>query len=682
MEDFFSEMQLPFANANEELETISNNAFKPLFDIKKFEIRSEIEKDKGIDFHIELKLQKSDGRSVHTNFRFAVQLKATDNIVKNVDGSFSKQIDLSNVNYLLNTGMPAYYVFYHMPSKTFYYENVNNFLINIESRERTDNKQQSYSLRFEKLLDNEAIDKIYEEVLKKGKFQRLINEKMTLRPSAPHVEDKISFDVNLNITDDADIRNAIESVGLILINKAKWKSIIAYHKKASGNVASSALYNLILGMAHYYDGNMFDALKYFKDADRVKGELSIDMNNHLQYFYAAVRYFFGIILEDEFNKIMDRLEAEMNIGLYVKLENAKNEYLKNSGKDALIIFKHAVNEIIESSQSDEHIVINARREILFYEGVHNNMEFVRQCSVVFALEDVTLNKSIRIGLVNENVQVHTNWLKKMTDLHNEAITKEDYFSFYNSILVEVKIRYHFLSNFKILFDTQERSISEFTAEMKEQIEILLEKINNAVLYFTEVGHVENQAASISLQYEILHFSDDFIQAEKSLNELERIIDIYESKELKNKLELLKNRGTQHENFRDFISESTERGKRNTEMIKEYMEEMKKMDEDEVQELDMGHKEVFRIHLFPIGYFKFPKIKVEDVLKVLNVEEDGKESLRQLFGMITPVVNIYNETVQGEGFANGKADDKGITSWQNIYRIRKYFYESKFYRTRV
>ncbi|MFD2943318.1 DUF4365 domain-containing protein [Flavobacterium notoginsengisoli] len=680
MDDFFNEMQLPFANAKEELESLSGDLFKALFDIKRFEIRPEIDKDKGVDFHVELKIETPDGRSVHTNFRFAVQLKATEAIEQNLDGSYSKQIDLSNVNYLFNNGMPAYYVLCHLPSKTFYYENVSDFLRAIEAKENTGKTQQSYSLRFEKHLDSHAIDNIYSEVLKKGKFHRYINEKMTLRPSAGHTEDKISFDVNLNITDDADVRNNIEVVGLSLINKAQWKTVIAYHKKASGNVASSSFYNLILGLAYYYDGNMYDALKYLKDAYRLKSELSADMNNHLEYFYAAARYFFGMIEEDEFTAMMDKLESDMNIGLYVKLENAKSEYQKNRHPDAFLIFKRSVEQIMQSPDANEHIVINARREILFYEGIQNNMDFVKNCCHVFAYEDVTLDKSTRLEFVTGIVKLHTGWLRQVTDLHNDAVAVQDYFSFHNSILVEVRIRYQFLCNFKILFDTQEKLISELSGEMKEQLEILLDKISKSVSYFAEVGHIENQAVAISFQYEILHFTDDFVKASSVLDELKRIVDIYESRDLKKKFEHLKNRGTQHETFIDFISESRQRGSRNAEILKKNAEEMQKMDEDEISCLAYKRNETYGIHLFPIGYFRFPRTEVENVLEVLNVEEHGKESFRQLFGIAQPVVNILNETVKCEGYGNGKEDDLGFVSWQNIYRIRKYFYENKFYRT--
>lgn len=102
----YNDMNLPKVNTNESLETISSNFFRPLLDVNKFEIRSETVRDKGIDFHIELKKEQSNGDSVYTNFRFALKLKDTESIEANTDGSFSIQIDSSNINYLLNNGMP------------------------------------------------------------------------------------------------------------------------------------------------------------------------------------------------------------------------------------------------------------------------------------------------------------------------------------------------------------------------------------------------------------------------------------------------------------------------------------------------------------------------------------------------------------------------------------------------
>jgi len=57
----FEDANLPKVNPNESLETISNNFFRSLFPVEKFEIRAETDRDKGIDFHIELKKELASG---------------------------------------------------------------------------------------------------------------------------------------------------------------------------------------------------------------------------------------------------------------------------------------------------------------------------------------------------------------------------------------------------------------------------------------------------------------------------------------------------------------------------------------------------------------------------------------------------------------------------------------------
>lgn len=97
----FDDMNLPLVNANEELSIISENHFKPLFDVQRFDIHAEQERDKGIDFQIEIK-----HKNRFTNFRFVVQL--TDSKEANKDGSISLQIDTGNIKYLLNNPMSAF----------------------------------------------------------------------------------------------------------------------------------------------------------------------------------------------------------------------------------------------------------------------------------------------------------------------------------------------------------------------------------------------------------------------------------------------------------------------------------------------------------------------------------------------------------------------------------------------
>lgn len=67
------EIKLPKRSIKEELEQLSKDKLRPMFDHKLFEFRDEEYRDKGLDLAIELKYKDS-----YTNFRFLVQLKASE----------------------------------------------------------------------------------------------------------------------------------------------------------------------------------------------------------------------------------------------------------------------------------------------------------------------------------------------------------------------------------------------------------------------------------------------------------------------------------------------------------------------------------------------------------------------------------------------------------------------------
>ena len=77
--------QLPKVKIHEELEELSKRKIRPLFEVSKFSIKREDEKDTGIDWIVEL---KEDG--YFTNYRFNLQLKSKAKYIKNTDGSISK----------------------------------------------------------------------------------------------------------------------------------------------------------------------------------------------------------------------------------------------------------------------------------------------------------------------------------------------------------------------------------------------------------------------------------------------------------------------------------------------------------------------------------------------------------------------------------------------------------------
>ncbi|MDQ0640202.1 hypothetical protein QF042_003767 [Pedobacter sp. W3I1] len=165
--DEFNNQSLPKSDVNANLETLSRSKFRDMFSAHDFEIRDEFQHDKGVDLSLEIKSNANN-----TNIRFPIQLKATQSIEKNNDGSISFAIKVSNLNYLLNDGLPAFYMLYHQTENVFYYERAQE--VEKQLREKYPDKDypDTLTFRFNKPLDNIVIVKIHEEMLSLGFLRR------------------------------------------------------------------------------------------------------------------------------------------------------------------------------------------------------------------------------------------------------------------------------------------------------------------------------------------------------------------------------------------------------------------------------------------------------------------------------------------------------------------------------
>ncbi len=675
-------MALPKANYYEELETLSEQNFQILFHPSKFELGTRDRRDKGLDITYEIK--RADK---HTGFRFIVQLKATESIQSNKFGGFSVQLDTSNINYLLNNSCPAFYVLYEVNTKTFYYESITDFLKTLNKKDGEWNKQGTHVLNFSKQLLPGGIIEMYNTAQKNGLLQRNLKDSASLISASFNKSDRISIDANLNITDDAKIRQMIEALGFELINEGKWKEIFLVHKKASGNVASSALYNLILGIANYYGGSRWDAISFLKAASMLKSELDKEMQMHLEYFDTVVKYSIGLINDDEYGNKMLNLENSDNIGLYIKLEKAKTNYIESlnrGSEEKYDQYVKEIQEIINHPKANDAVKLTAKCELVLFEGFKNNSDYLSHTARLNGIEEVLgVDKQARIESVRKFMEVNTAWYKNVEVVIEDAAKSKNSFAYFTAIINMVKVSYQlyvYTSTFSILKGIP----GEPKVPMPDKIqtlERLIKRIALAANHFSQIGHIENIIASYSTMFEIYHFLDDTTNANKIMGELESLIDVYDLKDHKKRLELLKNGGTTHENFKKWIAEifgKVDIKKKEFDTLKA---EMITMDEIEKEIKNKPTEGNYSIHLFPIGHFQFPineKEKVYEILQINNIR--AIETYNKIFEMsVRPIANIHYNPIEQEGYKDGNFADKGIENWRNIYRIRKAFFESKFYR---
>lgn len=682
-DDIINELHLPLSSPNEDLETISVNNFKPLFDVRKFEIRSESTRDKGIDFHIELKAASASGESIYTNFRFAVQLKATESIKINTDKSISLQLNTSNINYLLRNPMPAYYILFFKETGDFYVESINDFVATLYDKDENWNEQQTHTIRFSKKLDEKAILKIYSDTMKKGKFQRIINEKTILMSESANTEDKVLFDSSFNVTADSEIRKIIEAIGLDLVNEGKWSDILTVHRKASGTINNTAMYNLVIGIANYHSGKWIDALSFLNSAKKLKSELSNELQNHMIFIEAKIKYAIGIINQEKFEQIMKKLEDSPYLGLYIRMENAKNAFTENMdgpGQHEKLI--EEMQSILDHPEADESIKLNVESELLLLEGYRINMEYIQNVCRINAYEvQLGPDLQLRKNAIQHFLEEDTKWNTHIQEVKSRALKYKNKIVYFNTIMIEAKIRYQFLA--------QAANISIVTKipggpeidmlDRKEMCESLVSNATSVFDYFNQIGHVENCIAAMSLIYEILHFAERFTEANKFLNAIEKLVETYDLTEHRNKFQFMKNKGTTHEMFHHLMEDSLNRGRENANRYNLQREEMMQMDAEEKKITNRTISGKLNIFLFPIGYFEFPADAKEKVFEILNATTNARDQFEELFKMVIPVANILYDTVEQEGYREGNLAAQGAKSWDNIYRIRKAFYENKFYR---
>ncbi|MGR7910321.1 DUF4365 domain-containing protein [Lysinibacillus capsici] len=133
-----------------------------------FLIREETQKDFGVDLRLELLLEESYA----SNYKIDVQVKDVKEAKRfNNDGSYSYQIKISTLNYLLNS-INSLFIIYLEDRDIFLWEWCYIIRKYIEDNKVNVDNQNSISYRFIKKLDEQELQEIFSEV--KSKYEKIL----------------------------------------------------------------------------------------------------------------------------------------------------------------------------------------------------------------------------------------------------------------------------------------------------------------------------------------------------------------------------------------------------------------------------------------------------------------------------------------------------------------------------
>ena len=652
MKHDFKKLHFPKDSRNEQLEIISENYFHPLFDVERFILKSETI-DNGIDFRIEL---KQNGNKVGFGLNF--QLKSTESITKNNDGTYSKSFKTSNIEYLLNNGQPAFYGFYIDTEKTMYYESLDAFIYQLNSQNTNWQKQENHTLRFSKKITSNSINEIYDLALRRGLMLRKLNSKLAENINNIEHDDSILIDYDCNVESDDDIKNIIQNSGWILNDECRWKEIIILHNKTSVGSKKTAFYNFIVGLSYTYTGEYFKALDCFKSTVQNIDELQKYVKGYAIFFYAELRYLFGLIDKDEYDNLIKNLPSDSGIKYYIQLEEIEKSIPELYNSDNFISknYENQISDFIGNDKVNNKIKLIAKIGVAAYKGEQlicltpfmfiNNDENILQSSFV------ALNKEFR-NLLLESEKINSPFISHYCALkHNKFLIQFD---------AICKTKMDCLFDNKLFMDIQKSLYQSYK-------------------YFIEIGHIDNQIFSLTILLESYQSSDNKEKVKEIISLLEEYAERYQNPDLKKRIDFVVSGGT----FVQYTINQKERIKKIEIEIQSKRDELQKLDKIEKKKQHNSSKNSAVIHLFPIGYFLIPNNKVEKSFEILGIQNTSlKEKLKWFFNEgIIPVVNIYVPEITQEGALEGILEYRGIESYRKLYTIRKDFFENEFYRTNI
>lgn len=593
-------LPLPKASSNEDLETHSRNQFALLFEPALFEIRPEVSRDKGIDLTIEM---KEDGS--YTNFRSAFQLKSTDTTKPNKDGTMSYSVDVSNIQYLLNFVMPAYYILFDKSSSTFFIENANKVYADLIRKYQDQPLPETFSIKFSRKLTPSAVTEIYAHTLANGKLLSRIGPKMGIPEQGPHREPGIVIDSRMQVYSVQENIDLIHKFGFDLLNNHEFTTIIEIEKRSHPRGAVTPDFNLVCGIAYYQRANVFKAIEFLKMAEKDLDTFAPEIGSMLRYTLLHARYILGIITEEVLNEEIEKITSSKEIGSFLKLEKLKKEYWNSEKKD-----KERLQWFY--SQTDK---------VISEEIYHNSLYIVGYAQLLSAESIILINDAIKnfmmiCGRVKDYrttrtfkhwERLETAFLKRLDLTVKFAYETKDLLGLTNLggektgwLYNKTSFKY-ILENFDIDTLTVKGSINH---SEKALLITIIPKLERQAEGYEILGHIENKISCLSRKYEVERLAELNDEASATAELIAKLIADQEYNGLKDNFDSLINGNTGHERmiklFTDRVNDIYKIAK-NSELGEYFKMKLNKAALESVEENIKWSVD------FPMA-FRFPKVK--------------------------------------------------------------------------
>jgi hypothetical protein len=432
----------PIADRNSELQQLSITAFNSALSVDKFVFRPEPNPDAGVDGHIEL---KSDGR--YLNLRAQVQLKGTDSYKVNREGSISVQVRVSNLRYLLNTPT-GLYVLFIAPRKELRYSWAREEQKRL-ARESPDwEGQENVSIRFESILNEEALEEIYEHIRKEGQLQASVAEILSNASGFESVAVDIDT-ATLQVTDPEKAKQALLESGTLIVTAGYPERIEGLAALLDPHTARIPRILLVRAYAEHVSGRFISASALLAEVSMHARTLSEDDRQFLEFMRDACDYQTGRITLEEFAERLAKKQQQQTgrFDVSYRINQLRQQLLAsrdiNVRQAALTALRSLLKDVLESANNSNAFKLHARAVALEAEGQELTLRFSFEAGEAAIKRHLGRPDDLP-KLAQVYFDTYSAWEQAILGLQSDAMTVGHPLVVSDTILIRLSVTYYSL----------------------------------------------------------------------------------------------------------------------------------------------------------------------------------------------------------------------------------------------
>lgn len=432
----------PKADRNSELQQLSIRRFNSALPVDKFVFRPEGEPDAGVDGHIEL---KSDG--LYLNLRAQVQLKGTDSGKVNRDGSVSVQVKASNLRYLLTTP-PGIYVLFIVPRNELRYVWAREEQTRLAVRRPDWERQENVSIRFENILNEEALAEIYERIRKEGELHATLAEILSNASSFQSVAVDIDTST-LQVTDPEKAKQVLLKSGTLIVTAGYPERVERLAGLLDPHTARLPGILLVRAYAEHVSGRFASTSAMLAEVSIRIVDLSADEQQFLEFMRDACDYQIGRISLSEFAERL-ATKKEHGTGRFetsYRINELRQQILSSRDmrvrQEALSILRSLLKEILSSEEYSNAFVLHARAVALEAEGQELTLKFSFESNEE-AIKRYLGRPDDLQNLTQQYFDSYNAWQQEILELQRDAMTVGHPLVVSDAILIRLGVTFYAL----------------------------------------------------------------------------------------------------------------------------------------------------------------------------------------------------------------------------------------------